>query len=617
MPPPVDSPPSNYRFVDLTLDVARRCVTREGQRVELKALDFDLLRFLVESAPNVVNADVLAEKVWGRHFVSPENVAQRVMLLRQSLSDDASKPRYIETVRNKGYRLIPVVELLPAEALRATLRPRRLVTAAAALLLAVAAGYWLVGTTERPTPLPRSVAVMPFENSGPDPAQGYFAIGMQDEIVSQLLKINGLRVFRVQPSDPEIVRRLNVEVVLGGSVNYADGRVHVSTHLARTATGESLWSDSYEREEGAIFAIQSSIALDVAQELSIELSEKERTRIERVPTTDPRARELYQVAKARQERASLKERLSAIEEVEEALALDDGYVEAWVLDSGLRASAQFLDPKKLVEHRNRAEVAANRALELDPENPVAHAALGHVLWSKKDWIRAEAAFRRAQSLNLPPSGYLSVYASLQQSVGHFDRARDLNEQARAAEPEDGSTHRFLAFSYAALGDWPTASTVYESGERLFTGEAEVFERMRNDWMHWLIARNDLAQARAIATTQPPNTAMLASLAAPNEALVELRREYAATVAGNPRLRSNIAIWAGHFGEPALALEAMRAAIGEQGGHAPFLWYPQLAQMRRLPEFKVYMREIGMVAYWDEYGWPPFCERLDQHEFECE
>jgi DNA-binding winged helix-turn-helix (wHTH) protein len=109
----------NYRFADLTLDVGPRRVTRHGQPIELKALDFDLLRFLVEQAPNVVNADVLAEKVWGRHFVSPENVAQRVMLLRQSLSDDANKPRYIETVRNKGYRLIPIVDRAPTEPLRA------------------------------------------------------------------------------------------------------------------------------------------------------------------------------------------------------------------------------------------------------------------------------------------------------------------------------------------------------------------------------------------------------------------------------------------------------------------------------------------------------------------
>src|SRR6188474_3681213 len=119
--------PTSYRFADLTLDVARRTVARRGQPIELKALDFDLLRFLVEQAPNVVNADVLAEKVWGRHFVSPENVAQRVMLLRQSLSDDANRPRYIETIRNKGYRLVPLVERGPAEEPRSAPKRRWLV----------------------------------------------------------------------------------------------------------------------------------------------------------------------------------------------------------------------------------------------------------------------------------------------------------------------------------------------------------------------------------------------------------------------------------------------------------------------------------------------------------
>src|SRR5688572_9021830 len=151
MTSPADDLASNYRFADLTLDVARRCVTRQGQTIELKALDFDLLRFLVEQAPDVVNADVLAEKVWGRHFVSPENVAQRVMLLRQSLADDANRPRYIETVRNKGYRLIPVVERVPAEAPRAAPERRWLVPATAAALLVVVvltvgAAYWQGGT---------------------------------------------------------------------------------------------------------------------------------------------------------------------------------------------------------------------------------------------------------------------------------------------------------------------------------------------------------------------------------------------------------------------------------------------------------------------------------------
>ena len=86
--------------------------------------------------------------------------------------------------------------------------------------------------------------------------------------------------------------------------------------------------------------------------------------------------------------------------------------------------------------------------------------------------------------------------------------------------------------------------------------------------------------------------------------------------GNPNQRRNIGLWAGHFGNPMLAFTAMRAALDEQGGLTAYLWLPQLAEMRRLPEFKTYMRETGMVAYWQEYGWPSFCRPLNEHDFEC-
>ena len=265
MTTPADSLPSNYRFADLTLDVARRSVSRQGEPVELKALDFDLLRFLVESAPNVVNADVLAEKVWGRHFVSPENVAQRVMLLRQSLSDDANRPRYIETVRNKGYRLIPVVERVATQTNRPATRHRWLAAAAATVLVVVAltvtAGYWLTGLQ----PLPKSA--------------------------------------------------------------------------------------------------------------------EERERIERVSTTDPRARDLYLIAGARN--ALSVEVFLAINEAEEARALDAEFKEAWLLEAQLHTYAQFVDPEHDDEHRLRAEQAANRAIALDPELGQAHAALGWTLFDEE------------------------------------------------------------------------------------------------------------------------------------------------------------------------------------------------------------------------------------------
>lgn len=134
----------------------------------------------------------------------------------------------------------------------------------------------------------------------------------------------------------------------------------------------------------------------------------------------------------------------------------------------------------------------------------------------------------------------------------------------------------------------------------------------------MIGRNELAAARKVPIDEPLNAEMLASLDMPERALATLRREYAATRAGNSARRRDMGIWAAHFGDPQLALEALRAAIAEQGVQSVFLWLPQLAPVRRLPEFKTFARDFGYVAYWQEYGWPPVCRPLDEDtiDFEC-
>jgi hypothetical protein len=89
------------------------------------------------------------------------------------------------------------------------------------------------------------------------------------------------------------------------------------------------------------------------------------------------------------------------------------------------------------------------------------------------------------------------------------------------------------------------------------------------------------------------------------------------VASPLNARRDIAIWAGHFGDAALALDAMRSAVTEQGAQAVYLWAPQLKEMRQLPEFKALLRDIGIVAYWWEYGWPAICRPLDGDDFDCD
>jgi hypothetical protein len=111
--------------------------------------------------------------------------------------------------------------------------------------------------------------------------------------------------------------------------------------------------------------------------------------------------------------------------------------------------------------------------------------------------------------------------------------------------------------------------------------------------------------------------MVEMLRAPRaEAVAELRRAFETSADGNPNHRRDIALWAGHFGDPQLALAAMRKIVDAQPAQMIYVWMPQLAPMRGLPEFETYMREIGMVAYWQEYGWPDFCRPLDEQDFEC-
>ena len=102
-----------YRFADVDLDPGQRTVTRSGKPVRVGKLTFDFLSVLVQRAPNVVTHDELAKLVWPRRIVTPENMTQRVALLRQALGDTAKHPKFVRVVHGQGYQLIPPVAVVP------------------------------------------------------------------------------------------------------------------------------------------------------------------------------------------------------------------------------------------------------------------------------------------------------------------------------------------------------------------------------------------------------------------------------------------------------------------------------------------------------------------------
>ncbi|BDU18419.1 winged helix-turn-helix domain-containing protein [Lysobacter auxotrophicus] len=96
---------TRYRLDDLFIDVPRQRVERDGVLLDVGGLSFRLLEFLLEQGQRVVGFDELIERVWAPAVVNEETVTQRVRLLRQSLGDDGRNPRYLRSVRGRGYQL--------------------------------------------------------------------------------------------------------------------------------------------------------------------------------------------------------------------------------------------------------------------------------------------------------------------------------------------------------------------------------------------------------------------------------------------------------------------------------------------------------------------------------
>jgi TolB-like protein/DNA-binding winged helix-turn-helix (wHTH) protein/Tfp pilus assembly protein PilF len=481
---PANDTPHRYQLADLTLDVAQRRVSRQGRPIELSALTFDLLRTLVESAPNVVTCEDLAEKVWGRHFVSPENVAQRVMMLRQGLSDDANQPRYIETVRGKGYRLIASVQTETAPE-RIRRRPPRWAAAAALVTLGLAAGglFWLGADPPAATDpvtqatFPNSVAVLPFKNLSPDPEDAYFAAGIRQEIIWRLGRTPNVNVLGWSSmeryadsgeSAPEIGKRLHVETVMEGSVHYSGDLVRITVNLVDSVTGISRWSNAYDGNLLAVFDIQDKIATNIATELGAAFFEADRESVEPRPTSSPEAFALYLKVLDLDSALAVVDRTERLRLLDQALQFDPNFSHAYALKAEVYAysvidwsggRAGDTDP---VEAARLALANANKALELDSSSWRAYKALAEVHRNYWRWGAARDNFAKAHELAPTELAVMGNYSWLLSWSGRHDEAIRLAQRALQLNPTSAAAHGNLGMALAQAGRTALAAAAFRA-----------------------------------------------------------------------------------------------------------------------------------------------------------
>lgn len=327
----------------------------------------------------------------------------------------------------------------------------------------------------------RSIAVLAFDDLSPQRDQAYFAEGISEELLNLLARIEGFKVaartssfkFRGANLDiGEIGRALNVETVLEGSVRKSGNQLRVTAQLINVADGFHLWSQSYDRELSNIFAVQDEIATAIVDALKLKLDLGAATAGR---TRDTAAYDHYLRGRQLGRQPTQAGLLRAVQEFEQAIAIDPGFAAAyagiadawvWLEDyGGIRSAEAF----------PRAEQAARRALELDPQSAEAHAAMAFVVDRyHRDKPAAREYFERTLQLNPNYVNAYNLYGDTLRDLGDYPRMIEVHRKAVELDPLSYFMKTRLSSKLMAVGQ-------LEEAERIIAGVFEDFPG--NDFAH--------------------------------------------------------------------------------------------------------------------------------------
>src|SRR5205809_4102391 len=280
--------------------------------------------------------------------------------------------------------------------------PSIAVMAAMLLVLAVPLGVMIwKNESERPAawnpaPSEKSIAVLPFSNLSKEQENAFFAGGVQDEIVTDLQKVADLKVISRTSVMPyksgmarnlrQIGQQLGVAHVVEGSVQRAGNRVRVNAQLVDARTDRHLWGQTYDRDLADVFAIQSEISKTMADQLQAKLSPSEKNAIERPPTTDISAFDLY--ARAKNEKA---DDFKVVDLLTQAVARDPSFFDAYFELARAHGWLYFVGVDHTSARLALAEAALQAASRLRPDAGETHLARGQNLyWGYRDYVGALA-----------------------------------------------------------------------------------------------------------------------------------------------------------------------------------------------------------------------------------
>jgi adenylate cyclase len=302
----------------------------------------------------------------------------------------------------------------------------------------------------------KSIAVIPFTNMSAQKDDEYFTDGVCNEIQTQLSKIGALNVisrttmlqFRdTKKAMKEIGEETGADVLLEGSVQKSNDRVHITVQLIDAKHDKQLWADTYDKDFKDIFSIQSDVAKSIAMQLKAKLTSSEKALIEKRPTTNMEAYNLYlkgnfEIAKVTPEGLT-----NGLAMLNKAIKLDPQFTLPYIGIAyyyGL-ATDFYMSPNEAMP---QLKIAAQTAVAMDSMLADAHDLLGmYELWYAWEWEKAQTELLKA--IDLKPNGYLGhfFYSWYLVRAGRFDEAKREGARMVELEPMAGEENSFNAMLY--------------------------------------------------------------------------------------------------------------------------------------------------------------------------
>ena len=455
-------PQAVFEFADLTLDTRQRALFRDALRIPLTRLTYELLLALVDAAPNLLNHDELCECVWRGRLVTPETLAQRVMLLRRALGDEARGPRYLRVVRGQGCQLIPAVRVRRDPGLR-----RPIPSSADARL---GDNFPDVpGDIDLSLPAQPSIVILPFD-ADDDADHRNFARGLTHDIMTRIARTRSFFViargtaFKFAPGAHDVcdvTRRLGVRYVAQGNIQFGGPTVRINAALADGVEGREIWAENFNHKLEYVYEAQEEITDLIVGAISVEVevAERQRAMLESPASLD--AWSAYHRGCWHMYRFTPEDYEQAQKYFELSMRLDPNSSRTLAGLSFVHWQRAFLEisPDRAGETQQAMELA-RQSVSLNPRDPLGHWALGraHLLHGDMSESLVELNTSTALNPSFAVGQYTLGFALMHtgDTVHSIERA----DKARRLSPYDPMSFAMIGvrgFSLALTGQYDEAA----------------------------------------------------------------------------------------------------------------------------------------------------------------